>query len=103
MVELKLLGGDLDQETLAEVAGGDAGGVKMLDEVDGAADEVEGGLGVEHLAVRLALGLAGFAQGSGEFVVGGGKVAVSVKIADYIFGCLMQWGSRVRAPSCHAR
>ena len=57
--KLQLLGGDLDEQALAQVAGAHAGGVKMLHQVNGAAHQVESSLGGHGFPRGVAIAGAG--------------------------------------------
>ena len=59
LVELMLLGGDLDQQTLAQIAGANSSGIEMLNQVNGAADQVKGGRELRAVAVRCGEVAAG--------------------------------------------
>ena len=79
-----LLGGDLDEQALAQVAGADAGRVKLLHYFDAAAQQLQ--------RRRLFSIVCGWSEGRSQFFFATGQVPVVVQIADGELYRLVQAG-----------
>ncbi len=89
MAEFLLLRGDLDQQALAQVARPDAGGIKMLHQVNGSAHQLERLVRrvlCTPVPVPVAISIrngGGVTQRHGQLIFAGSKISVFVQIADH--------------------
>ena len=97
MGKLTLLGGNLDQQALAQIAGADAGRVKLLHHADGAAEQLKQRFRGRR---RSFLELEKAAASSSSLPV---RYPSPSRLPMTNSTVWRRPGSRVRDPNCHAR
>jgi len=97
LVKLMLLGRNLKQQALAQVAGAHAGRVKLPHHFHATPQELE------HCFSRRLRNLLGFAKGLRQLFFAAGQVPVLVQIADDELCRFVQAGPQGQRSNCHAR